>query len=270
MRTVSWEATPARSTVVLVHGLGDHSGRYWELGETLADRGHSLVSYDQRGHGQSGGRRGDTRSFGLFLSDLDLVLNRLVEARGPGSAGAADPPLFLIGHSMGGLVTLRYLDEYGPRPRGAILSAPWLGTASPVPPWKRRLGRLLGAVAPGFAISTGTDPSVLTRDPERLSAWTADRLVHSLVSPRLFEEVEAAQRSALRGSPGVETLFLVPGDDRLVDSRVTLSYVQRLSEEDTTVIELPGFRHEPWNDLGRVEVFRDIGRWLEARIPITA
>ena len=111
---------------------------------------------------------------------------------------------------------------------------------------------------------------MLTRDSERLSAWSEDDLVHSLVSPRLFEEVEAAQRAALQDSPSVEALFLVPGDDTLVDSSVTLAYAKGLSSENAMVIELPGFRHEPWNDLGRTEVFCDIARWLEERIAVSA
>lgn len=264
LRTVAWlpegTAEPVRGRIVLVHGLGEHVGRYRELGQHLASLGLAVFGYDQRGHGESKGRRGVLTSFELLLEDLDRVAER-VDRDMPGEGAP-----FLLGHSLGGLVVLRYLQSRRPRVQGAVLVSPWLATALPVPGWKRLVRPWLMRLAPDFALPNPMHPDHLTRDPEMQRAFEEDPLVHSRISARMFAEVEAAQTAALERAPGPEVplLVLVPGDDPLVDAATTEAYFGGLAG-DVTVVRLEGMRHEPFQELDRAEVFRRVGVWIRGR-----
>ncbi|MFW6206258.1 MAG: alpha/beta fold hydrolase, partial [Gemmatimonadota bacterium] len=129
------------AVLLLVHGLFEHSRRYDELGRALAHDGIATFAMDLRGHGQSGGRRGHVPRFDRFLDDLERF-HRQVAASHPGV------PPFLLGHSMGGLIVLRYLQQRGPDVVGAVISAPWLGTAVEVPAWQRVLAAVMDRVLP--------------------------------------------------------------------------------------------------------------------------
>lgn len=261
LRTATWlptkEEGELRGRVVLVHGLGEHVGRYRELGEHLASMGLAVCGYDQRGHGESKGRRGVLASFELLLEDLDRVLE-WVEREVPGEGGP-----FLLGHSLGGLVVLRYLQSRRPGVPGAVLVAPWLVTALPMPGWKRLARPWLMRFVPDFALPNPLDPSHLTRDPEMQRAFEEDPLVHSRISARLFAEVEAAQAAALERAPAPEVplLVLVPGDDPVVDGATTDAYFRGLGG-DITVVRLRGMRHEPFQELDREDVFQRVGTWI--------
>ncbi len=260
LRALLWEEPGSEARVVVVHGLGDHAGRYDLLAGAMMSRGFSVLAYDQRGHGASEGRRGHVEDFALFLEDLHLARAE-AELRLPGLG-----PPFLVGHSMGGLVLLRYLQTYRPSTPGAVLSAPWLATAHAVPAWKRLLGRLLLRVAPDVAVREELPPEDLTRDEARRSAYERDPLVHHLITPRLWDQVRTAQSRALEQGvePTIPTLVLVPGDDRVADSGRTLRWARSLAAPNVRAVELEGRRHEPFNDLGREEVFALLADWMDA------
>lgn len=261
LRSIRWSPSgpdgAVRGRVVLVHGLGEHVGRYRELGAHLASMELAVFGYDQRGHGESKGRRGVLPAFELLLEDLDHVVGR-VEREVPGTG-----PPFLVGHSLGGLVVLRYLQSRRPGLPGAVLVAPWLATALPIPRWKRLARSWLMRLAPDFALPNPMDPDHLTRDPEMQRAFAEDPLVHSRISARLFAEVEAAQTAALEAGPAPEIplLVLVPGDDPVVEASTTEAYVRSLPG-DVTLVRLRGMRHEPFQELDREEVFQRVGSWI--------
>jgi alpha-beta hydrolase superfamily lysophospholipase len=262
LRTRTWadDTTEATGRVVIVHGLGEHSGRYAEFARSLVSRKVAVLAYDQRGHGESEGRRGVGARFEDFLDDLDEVL-RVAREELPGQG---DP--VLLGHSLGGLVTLRYLQTRSLPVAGAVLSAPWLRTAVAVPPWKRAARRLLGRVAPDLAIPAGLDTSLLTRDPEKQREYEEDPLVHDRISAGLFDAAEEAQERALATPPpvGVPLLILVPLADGVADAGTTRRYVDAL-DGPVTVRLLEGFRHEPLNDVGRAHVYEIVVEWISRR-----
>lgn len=260
LRTLRWEAVDPVGRVVVVHGLGEHAGRYDLLAAPLTARGYSVLAYDQRGHGASEGKRGHVADFGLFLEDLHRVL---AEAK-RSLPGPGEP--FLMGQSMGGLVLLRYLQSYPAAPPGAVLSAPWLATAHPIPAWKRLLARLLTPVAPRLAMSGPIPPEHLTADPAEARAYQQDPLVHDRVTLGLFDAAERAQELARVQSvePAVPMLVLVPGDDRVVDGARTLEWARSVGPP-VEMVELPGGRHEPFHDLDRDAVFGRVADWLDAR-----
>jgi lysophospholipase len=258
----AWEATHPRAALLVLHGLADHSGRYEELGQTMASLGISSYVPDQRGHGSSEGRRGHVGRFDVFLQDTDR-LRREVQ-------GLVDPscPLFLLGQGMGGLIALRYLEEYGPLFRGGILLAPWLGGA-PLPRWKAGLAGMLSRALPALPLRVGIRPEQLTHDEQLARAYADDPLVYDVITPRLSVEAAAAAQLALQRADRLATplLVLLPGADRLNDALDGAALLRSLPVPELTVSVLPGLYHELLSELERASILARIRDWISERLP---
>jgi alpha-beta hydrolase superfamily lysophospholipase len=258
----TWEPPKSRAAIVVVHGLGEHSGRYAEFGERMAGYGISTFAMDLRGHGLSDGRRGHVPSFDAFLQELDRF-RREVE-------GLADfrVPMFLLGHSLGGLIALRYQEEYNTRFEGAIIISPWLATAMTVSRWKANAAHALAKLLPSLPFRANIRPEHVSRDPDIVQAYRADPLVHDRVTPRFFSEVSAAMGLALQRSDRIQEplLFMAAGDDRLVDTERSLRFARSITAPDLTVKVYPGHYHELLNELDRAAIHREIRDWIAARI----
>jgi len=261
LRTLSWTAEAPRGRVLVVHGLGEHGGRFDVLARALVARGYSVLAYDHRGHGKSEGRPGHVSDFRLFLEDMDMVARAAAELPGPGG-------VFLYGHSMGALVTMRYLQVFRPAAPGVILSAPWLGTVTPIPRWKLLLAHVLRRSVPWLAIPTAVEPGKLTSDEEMQRRYLEDPLVRHAISVSLYDAVLDAQQRVFEwdGEVDVPVLMLLP----LLDTVVDTERAARWSREAGPAVEalrLPGFRHEPHNERGREGLFATIADWLDLRTP---
>ena len=251
-----WPVETPRGLVLIAHGLGEHGGRYEEAARALNDRGYSVVAPDHRGHGRSQGPRVHARYFHDFLDDLARVETEAVR---PGV------PLLLWGHSMGGLMVLRYLQSRETRALGAVVQAPWLGHAEHATPFKRFLGRVLGRIWPSARFPAGIRPEMLTHDPERQAAWKSDPLITNAISPRLFEEGTRAWHAVHAAPEALEAplLFLVPERDPLVDPAATLELADRLGPERAVVLRSADWAHEVHQEVDRRQVFAAIGEWMD-------
>ncbi|HEX5630650.1 MAG TPA: alpha/beta hydrolase [Acidimicrobiia bacterium] len=249
-----WEPTgPSRSTILLVHGLGEHSGRYEHVAGMLTARGHTVIAPDLRGFGRSGGRRAHVAAWDHYLDDL---------AAEHASARKRGRPLVLLGHSMGGLVALSYV-LHRPKPDFLVLSAPAL--ANNLPRSKRIAARVLGTVLPRLSIRNGLRGEQLSTDPAVGERYFADPLVLQSTTLglgcRALAEADDC-RDRLFGLT-VPTLVLHGGDDSIVPPRASeplaaLAGVQR--------VVLPGLRHEIFNEGGGVVATRLMLDWLEPRL----
>ena len=249
-----------RAAIILVHGFGDHAGRYGHVAQWLADRGLAVYALDQRGQGRTPGPRGHVARFAQFLSDV-AALRKLVQAEAPG-------PQLLLGHSFGGLVVLRYLETAPHGMAGAILSSPFVGVAMHVPRWKTVLGRALADLLPSFPVKIGVRYRDLCRDAEVGDAMKADPLCHDVMSPRAYRETMEAQ-AALPGEQdriSVPLLFVLAGDDRIVSTPAALGFASAL-RGDVTVKVYEGFFHDVLNEQERGRVFGDIEPWLARIVP---
>jgi len=256
----------AHGVLLTVHGLGEHLGKYAEWREFGLAHGWHMTAYDQRGHGRTPGRRGDFH-FADLVSDLGRALAVSAD-RYPGV------PVFVVAHSLGALVALRYAAGERPDPlAGLALSGAPLALARDVPAWKRLALHALARVAPWFPLPRGTDPERLTRDPERKAWFAEDPLFHRRITPRAMVEIEAAMRLARAEAERVTCplLFLVPQDDRIASPAATAEYAARVASDDVTVEQVPGALHEVLNDLGRVSAYRRICEWCAERaVPVAA
>lgn len=255
----------AAAHVVVVHGYGDHGGRYQELAEELFARGIATWRLDLRGHGHSGGARGDVLRHSDYLDDLERLL---ALARGRGAA-----PLFLLGHSHGGLVVLRHLlATQGAGVEGAILSAPYLQLAFEPPRWKLAAGEILRHVAPSLSIPSGIEPSMLTRDAERL-AWTeADPLFFATTTPRWFHQVRRAQAEVRErgGELRLPLLVLLPLADPVVRAKATETFFGTVASSDKELIAFPEALHEIFNELPalRARAIDAVATWVLERVRV--
>lgn len=254
----SWEVPEPEAAILLVHGLFEHSGRYSEVGEVMGAYRFSTFALDLRGHGASEGRRGHVARFEVLLQDLDRF-RREVQGLLPGEV-----PTFILGHSMGGLVALRYLEEYDAPLAGGIITSPWLGTAFRAPRWKVLLGNVLNHVLPAFPFTIQLDPAELSQDEARVANYREDPEIHSTVTPRLFAEISAATETALRRGDRlhVPILLLLAGADTVVSTDRTLAFARALPSEGVTVEVLEGLRHELLQERGRAAVLARIRDWI--------
>jgi acylglycerol lipase len=171
----AWSPENPKAVVCLVHGLGEHSGRYVHVADRLNRSAYAFLASDLRGHGKSEGLRGHTPSFEAFLTDIDLLLE---EAK----RRYQDQPCFLYGHSLGGILVLNYTLQRHPELAGVIASSPGLRTALEQQKGKVALVKLLGSVMPKQSISSGLDATTLSRDTEVVKKYLNDPLVHDRIT----------------------------------------------------------------------------------------
>lgn len=256
-------ATPPRAAVIIVHGFSDHSGRYATIVQDLVHRTIAVYSFDQRGHGRSPGKRGFIESFTEFRQDL-LSFKHIVAAQ------HADIPLYLMGHSMGGLIVLDFGLHHPDAIDGVIASAPYLNDP-PISPILRVLSRALSRIWPSFSLKVGLDSTGLSRLPETVQAYEEDPLVHGKGTPRLDRELSAAVAATNANASRFELpLLIMHGTaDRLTDPEASRRFYENASSQDKTFILYEGGYHEGHNDIHRERVVMDIGHWLEEEIRIT-
>lgn len=256
-----WPAIgPARGVLVNVHGLGDHSGLYPTVSDHFTACGFAVHAADLRGNGRSPGRRGHVREWREYREDLACFV-ALVRREEPGL------PLFLLGHSLGGLVVLDYVLQHPEGVRGVIVSATPLGPLG-VPAPLLLLGRIASRVWPGFSLETGMDLSGLARDPAVVDQVLGDPLFHRRGSARLSTEVVAAIERVQAGAPRFPAPLLVlhGTDDRMVPPDGSRAFTARVGHPDHRLIEYEGGYHALFADVGRERVLADVEAWLVARL----
>jgi alpha-beta hydrolase superfamily lysophospholipase len=254
--------TRRRGAALIVHGLGEHSGRYDHVAAALNASGIAVRSYDHRGFGQSGGGRGVIPNEAAFLDDAKLVFDAFAtEAR---ASGDAELP-FLIGHSMGGAVAARAVTGRWITPGGLVLSSPalklWLSAKDR---WRVRLGT---AFAPNRARPHGLPLGEISHDEDVLIATKNDPFCHDRISPRVVSFLVDAGLKARRAASRIEipTLLLISGDDRIVDAEGAREFARAMPSGRVTLHEYEDLYHEVFNERepDRARVLSDLRDWIE-------
>ena len=257
------EATNPRAVVVLVHGITEHSGRYLELLETLAGVSVTAYAYDQRGHGRSGGIRGDVAQFGNFVTDLGAFCDHV-------GGEAPDLPFFVFGHSMGGLVAARYASRRPVRLDGVVLSSVPAKIGSATPTLLARIIRILSHVVPRWPVDPRLDPERLTHDLDVLEALRNDPLVLRQITMRLAREVMKASEclEAHVRRIQVPVLALHGREDSIADPRGLDRLLGWLDGQHPRHVVLDGLRHEIFNEsrAGRDQAFEHLVGWIRDQV----
>lgn len=258
-----WEPEEeTRAIVCLVHGLGEHSGRYAQVAAALTGAGYTLLAFDLRGHGRSEGRRGHAAGWDALLSDVDCLLAQ-AEARYPHRAR------FLYGHSLGGCLVLSYVLRRRPDLSGAIATSPALRPAFEPARWRVALGKALCRVRPGLLMSNGLDRNGLSHDPAVARAYACDPLVHDRLSARLGVDLLAYGKEALANAAQLPLpLLLMHGNtDPICSFAASREFADKASSTGRcTFKEWDGLYHELHNELQQGEVMGTMIGWLDAHL----
>ena len=249
--------------MLLVHGYGEHCGRYDHVGNWFAARGFAVHAYDHRGHGKSEGRTCHVDRFDEFLDDLARVLDAVRVAE-PGR------PIFLVGHSMGGLITAAFLRERRPDVAGAVLSGPALAVPDAFSRWRVWLARLLRRIAPRMSLPSGLEAAGISRDPQVVRLYEEDPLVHSTMTTSFAMELLDAMRRT--GGGGVEVrvpmLLLHGAADPLCHVDGSREFAKTLTVVGSDLRIYPELYHEIFNEPEQESVFNDLLAWLEERLAL--
>jgi acylglycerol lipase len=267
-RSAYWQAwlppDRARAIVVIVHGLHEHSARYAHVGTRLAGAGFAVYAADHRGHGRSNGRRANIERMTLIVNDLSSF-TRFATERHPGL------PMFMVGHSLGGLIALQYATEPGTSLDGLVLSGPLVevtvGSAL-----HRRLAEVLSALVPDLRVAALNAEEKISRDPEVVRSYREDPLVYrGKIKARTGAEILATTEGLPTRLPqlAVPLLILHGTDDRICAPAGSAMVHDWVSSPDKTVRRYQDLYHEVFNEPERDEVLTDLVRWLEQHLPPT-
>ena len=267
-RSAYWQAwlpsAQVRAVIVIVHGFGEHSGRYAYVGNRLAAAGFAAYAADYRGHGRSDGRRANIERMALIVADLGCFV-RFAAERHPGL------PVFMIGHSVGGLISLQYATEPETTLHGLVLSAPavevMVGSAL-----QRRLAGVLSALMPDLQVTALDAEHKISRDPEVTRAYREDPLVyHGRIKARTGAEILMTMAGLPARLPrlSLPLLILHGTGDLICDPAGSTMVHNRVSSPDKTVRRYQDLYHEVFNEPERDEVLTDLRHWLEQHLPPT-
>ncbi len=237
---------------VVAHGLGEHSGCYKRLADGLDA---SVYALDLVGHGQSGGKPGVAKSFQNFLEDLKLFIEIVVKKQ--------NKPIILLGHSMGGLIVTNYLLKYSQGLSGAILSSPLMGFCSKIPKWKQVISHLTSICSSRITLRTGIKYNNLTKDQNIIREYVSDSLRHGMISSRLFHEMQRAIDNIFANTKNFSTPILIL--EGLGDKVVSIKAIDRfydLIKCPKMIKRYENVLHEPFNDIERDLVYKDVNNWL--------
>ncbi|MBA7568977.1 Monoacylglycerol lipase [subsurface metagenome] len=257
----SWQPEDRpRAVVCLVHGIGEHSGRYVHVADSLTQTGYALISIDLRGHGKSEGPRGHIPSYEAIMQDISSLLE-VSNKKFP------QLPSFLYGHSLGGNLVLNYVLRRQSHLKGVIATAPWLRLAFEPPRFKIILAQITNYIWPSFSQKNGLDTKVLSHDPEVVYAYENDPLVHDHISARMFNSIYQAGQWALEHASefSLPLLLMHGGADRLISVEASREFADKITENCTFKI-WDGLYHEIHNEPEKKEVFKFLIDWLDKEV----
>jgi alpha-beta hydrolase superfamily lysophospholipase len=250
-----------KAALLVVHGLGEHCGRYMNVVNHFVPLGYAVYGFDHIGHGKSEGMREIVERFADYTDTL-TVFYEMVKGRQTGN------PLFLLGHSMGGLITSCYLLDHQADFRGAVLSAPAIKASGNISQATIIMGKILSALAPKMGLLPVVANSI-SRDPEVVKAYINDPLVfHGKTPARLAAELLKAMLrvTAEAGKITLPVIVLQGSEDKLVDPRGAQTLYDRAGSKDKTIKIYEGLYHEVFNEPERGRVLKDVEAWLAAHV----
>lgn len=249
--------------ILWVHGFAEHCLRYQSTIEYFANKGYNSVAFDLRGHGQSEGTKAFINNFDEYLKDVHVVRNYYEQMY---------PQMnwYMVGHSMGGLVVIRYHQKYQKQASwmNKVVSSPLLGLAITVPAWKKMLSKLVVKLIPTFSIPSGIDPFLLSKDKAVCEAYKNDKRVLTKATAGWYEATMKAIEDAFHDAPNTPEgiHFLVAGSDKLVSVQATKQFYDLLPQNiNSSFINYPDLYHEIFNEPEKELVYQDLLKLLQSK-----
>jgi len=244
------------AVVLLVHGLGEHAGRYEEWAGRFAATGVAFRAFDLPGHGRSGGRRGTMPPLSKLYSIIEDVINETKH-------DFSGVPLFLYGHSLGGGLVLNFIVKRKPEISGAIITSPWVKLTETPPKIKLMIASLARKILPDMTQHSGLKTMYLSHDPEVVKVYENDPLVHGMISAGLFASITEAAEETLKNASAITTpMLLIHGRDDMIASPA--GTIEVAGAAPNALLKLwDGAYHEVHNDLLKEEHFEFIREWID-------
>ncbi len=260
-RSETTDAEP-KAWIGVVHGYGDHCGRYQRPIEAFVKDGFGVLTFDYRGHGKADGARGDVNVWSDYLEDLKVFFSRLTDA-------AKGKPLFLVAHSHGALMATHFIANGVPAGlSGVVLSAPFYALAFQPPALKLLGAKLIKGIFPGLKIGNELKAEDLSRDVKWQEETKADPLYLHNTTPRWFFETQSAQRQLAGKGPqiSVPILMIAGTSDPIASMPAAKAFFETIGAKDKTYKEYGDHRHEVMMEIGREQVWADISSWLSKHL----
>lgn len=263
LQGVLWKnasATTFKNVAYVIHGKGEHCGRYAQLTVWLESQLDAIYCQDHRGHGKSGGQTGHVDRFDDYVDDAMAAISSLKNHSEFQSA-----KFHLIAHSMGGLVALRLLRDHPEAGfSSATVSSPMMKVVLEVNPLKKALAGFLSWIAPRLTLDAPIPPEILSHDPEVVRQAAMDPMVNGKTTPRFYTESLAAQADLFeKPLPiSIPVFMIIAGSDQVVSASAGKEISEKIVAPGRKVIEYSGNFHENFNELNREEIFSEVGRWI--------
>jgi alpha-beta hydrolase superfamily lysophospholipase len=242
--------------ILIVHGHGEHGGRYEQVSKFFNEKGYSTAVLTLRGHGNSEGKRGHTPSMEQLILDVEYFIRKIrrnyIEAK-----------IFLYGHSMGGNILLNYLlNDQSNEINAAIIASPWIRLAFEPPQWKVVIGNLIADLIPTFTQKSGLDTEEISTIKEEVQKYSEDPLIHDLISARLFKVIQKGGENILDKAEKIHhPIFLAHGSiDKITDATASAELAEK--NDLISFHSYEGSRHEIHHDIGREQLLKDVEEWL--------
>ena len=256
----TWTVETPKAIVIIAHGLAEHSGRYAHVAATLNNAGYHVVAPDHRSHGNSPGQpRAYVKDTTVFVDDLKVLWDQV-------AGEYTGLPIFLTGHSLGGLIAAQFALRYQDQMRGLVTSGAGLLPGEDVPPFAVRVGKLLARIAPKMAL-VALDSAAVSRDPDVVARYNNDPLnyrgkIRAGIGGSLFINGEAVLQQA--HTLTLPMLVMHGEADRLIPAQASRLLYERASSTDKTLKIYPELYHEIFNEPEQQQVFADLVAWLDA------
>jgi acylglycerol lipase len=250
---------PAKASICLVHGLGEHTGRYEYVASVLTKNGYALYGCDLRGHGKTGGPRGHYPNYNLVMSDVKSCLEYTQQK-------FQGVPSFLYGHSMGGSIVLNYGLRMKPQLQGVVATSPGLKTGTEPSKMLLAAGKILYAIVPSFGLNNGLDRNNLSHDLDNIAKYNIDPLVHPTISARFALDFMESGVWALEHASefSLPLLIQIGEKDHLVSVPAAREFAQKAP--NCTFKEWPGLFHETHNEPEKDQVLQFMVGWLDSKM----
>lgn len=252
----------AKAVIHLIHGYAEHIDRYANVVNVLVPAGYAVFGNDHRGHGRSDGRRGHVNAFQEFVDDEAVFHKEVIRSRLP------DVPRFILGHSMGSLIALNYVEQKPEDLTGLVLSGTGSAPGTDIPKILVLATKILSALLPSIHVKSPLPPEFISRDPEVVKAYVEDPLVYNVITPRLAHEMNKAVITGAQGARAITVPVLIQ-----LGSLDTAFSGQRelyamIGSQDKTFKLYEGLKHEVYNELpaDRARVLEDLRTWLDAHL----
>lgn len=254
-----WQAKTTKAVVVLVHGMGEHSGRYNHVAKQMTENSFSVVAFDHFGHGKTSGKRGHNPNFEAVLESVTKTINKAKELY-------PNKPIFLYGHSMGGNVVINYVLRKNTDLKGVIATSPFLKLAFQPPVFKLSIGKFLQKIAPAITMGNELDANDISREKTEVDKYINDPLVHNKISPNFSITFIETGKWAIKNADKLKISMIIfhGTDDKIIDYKGSEEFVNNTEKASLKLYK--GGYHELQNDLCKVEMITDVINWLKAQV----